>query len=354
MKKHLLTALGMALAIAASPAMADVPYVDDLQFNLCSIRGAVAATSSGRDASGSLHPAGFLDTRFTPEAGGTAWWRVAFPDTYNVSSYTFVTYGNLYTSMTYQVETSLTGEDGSWVPRTGPITLTPGSDGFVTGLISGSFAAVEAKFVRLNFLSYAGYGEAIVGFAQITGLNNNIAVNPGISLVQPWAGVAGTPLLTDRDRTDAEVPALTDAFVGRELALFGTSYYVGQDGPAQMTVPLNDLYAIHAVGITTMGNPSDDRKAKDVRIYISPDAEGDNWIPVTGIITLPNSPIPYHEIELNGVHDAQRVRFDILNTHNADGWGYMGQLYVYGGPIPEPATMSLLVLGGLAMLRRRK
>lgn len=42
------------------------------------------------------------------------------------------------------------------------------------------------------------------------------------------------------------------------------------------------------------------------------------------------------------------------NNNNEYGFYYLGVLEIVGSPIPEPASLSLLGLGGLAMLRRRR
>jgi hypothetical protein len=44
----------------------------------------------------------------------------------------------------------------------------------------------------------------------------------------------------------------------------------------------------------------------------------------------------------------------LLGNGNADKIAYVDNVTVSGVPVPEPATMSLLALGGLAMLRRRR
>ncbi len=54
-----------------------------------------------------------------------------------------------------------------------------------------------------------------------------------------------------------------------------------------------------------------------------------------------------------------RVRIELIDGHNNSGGGTndvlsLREVEIYGQPVPEPASMALLALGGLAMLRRRR
>lgn len=345
-----LAILGFALLLAAGGAWAADNYADGSKINLCSIRGDIATNSSGNaSASQPLRPVGYLDSRFQNDTGGSAWWQIQFPGTYKVGSYYFQTYSNLYDSMSYQVQTSLTGTPGSWVDRTGVISLVGAPK--IPATLSGTFTGgpVDAKYVRLNTLSYAGYSDMIVAVADLSGPNNP-PVNPSISLAQsPWAG--GSATMVDRLRgslSGVDTAPLNDDFP--TTYLYGIPYYPDLLNPTQMTVTLNDKYLVDTVGLTTI---SDNRKARDLDIWISPDASGSSWTKVKSVTDLTQS-VTYHEIGLDGVYSARRVRFDILSAWSGvGGQGYMAQLYVYGS-VPEPATLALLALGGTILLRRRR
>jgi len=358
-----------ALVVTACPVAAGV--IDGSQVNLASIRGNTATTSNLTDGDPilPLWPLGVppRDVRF--RAGGDdlamPWWQLDFGAgvSYNVQDFEFLTH-TIYSSLTWRIDTSLDGT--TWTTATKGMPGADG-DGFLvssSGYIKGSLAApVNARFVRLVVPEYTNadhdYG-VILSWMRLAG-PNTFDVTPAISIAQPLWSTAGTPTITDvNNRTPVEKPLLTDDFVRGE-AQFGHTWgtgmslgYIGEDDnrvfvPIQMTVPLGDLYAVSAVGISTM---SDDRRATEVDIWISPDAEGDNW---TLVMTapLPANEMRHYEFEFDRTYDAQRVRFDLTKADNDRGECYVAQLYVYGSNVPEPATMTLLAFGSLSLLRRR-
>ena len=365
--KNLVMAAGLVLAFCAGPAMAGAYFADGSLVDLCAFRDNVVNTSSGTSPGvyQPLHPVGYADARFNYDGSGTAWWEIEFSSVYNVSNYEFRTYDGLYTSFTYQIETSLDGEE--WFNRTGPISQDatvynnkgsaddPIDVWTVPGLVSGTFDAAAAKFVRFTVLESDGYnfGSTVcMAVAHLSG-PNTVAITPNISLAQTaWAG-GGVATLNGNENV-----YLNDNFQPADRYLYGAPYSASANSPAQMIVPLDDQYAVSSVGMSTI---TDSRRAKDVQIWVSPDAAGDNWILVTNkdgstYTTFPDATyyvIDFSDISENASYNAQRVRIDVLNTYNGES-GFVTQLYVYGAPVPEPATMTLLTLGGLTLLRRRR
>ena len=79
------------------------------------------------------------------------------------------------------------------------------------------------------------------------------------------------------------------------------------------------------------------------------------WTTVPGLGNLSNQS-NIAEYDLSVIPSATTgLRLNIANpsTHPSDCQLRIWEFEVFGAPIPEPATMTLLALGGLAMLRRR-
>ncbi|MCL2700384.1 MAG: PEP-CTERM sorting domain-containing protein [Phycisphaerae bacterium] len=374
--RSFLVITGLSLAMIAGQAQAGVVYANSSAIDLIRLHG--NDITSSQDLAGTnvvtrraAHPSYNADTRIgfasgvTTEGvftGTSAWWAVEFAggESYWVQDYFFYTH-TIHTSITYRVETYDTVLD-AWVPQTIGLAGAD-ADGWITTnnnppVLSGSFInAVNTTAVRLNVGSATGWNTFIIAAARVTGPNDNVAVNPAISLAQPaWNGNA-LPTYTDKNNVNPVTAAyLTDNYTPERMAAgqsWGIQVYPDKDNgiAAQLTVPLADLYAVNAVALTT--SVTDARRPEHVEIWYSPDAAGNVWLLATTATFASNTTDPYYYIDLGKTVEAQRIRFDLLDSHNNNSI-LIAQLYVYGNAVPEPATMSLLALGGLALLRRRK
>ena len=405
------------LVMSAVPAWAG--EIDGSLVNLAAIRGNTVTISQSIANSPMipLHPGGSApwDVRFKPKTGETqAWWCLDFGagNAYNVADFKIQTYGgptsSLWSTFVYKIEYSLTGGSdpsewstasvkGTTADADGWITMTAAT-GTVPGYFTGSFtSAINARFIRFvvpsSITDNTPYGAgAVLTWMHLTG-PNTFSVHPDsptagkISLAQStWNVGVGAPTYTDKlNTTPRAIPMFTDDFSlyavpgsARGNNLYGTFVTIGNTVAgddstfvrAQITVPLNDTYAVSAVGFSTM---QDSRRATEMEFWYSPDETGDRWYRVTSHvwdntkqefvpITTFNTSAVQHYYEFNFIdhegnslsYDAHRIRFDVLKSADtANGQCYFTQFYVYGaGIVPEPATMTLLALGGLAMLRR--
>jgi len=377
MKWTLLLLVAIALAC---PVMA--ASFDETMVNLADIRGnkvRISGSTQG-NAYAPLHPLGNTgDIRLAPASGSPsvtnpAWWSLEFANgqSYNVTNYT-IGFNGWSVPITYCIQYSDTGLDGSW--NIAPIAGAD-ANGYVTlasgNRVSGSFTeSVSAKFIRVAAYDYKNPGSgAIINWVHLTG-PNTFNVNPSFSLVQSIRrNVADIndcmPTYTDAlSSTPRNASAVTNFF--EQSNFFGPSLTLRKDAagnvtPGQLTVPLSDLYEISAVGISTI---DDNRRASEVKIFVSINGDKWDWVKTADISGTGTNGYYYYEIELDTAVPARFVRFDLTesissNYSAADALGnrtascYVAQVYVYGSsPIPEPMTMSLLALGGLALLRRR-
>ncbi|MCL2700068.1 MAG: PEP-CTERM sorting domain-containing protein [Phycisphaerae bacterium] len=352
MKRTLIVA-AVAAVVFAGPAMAGEVYANGSGINLVSLRDNVASANGNPGGGQVLYQTVNWDARFAPRFGeddAPGWWQVEFQNTYNVEHYEFFTIASQYTSLTYRVEACVfDGSEWVWVDQTGPIAMTNGDNDWINPWLTGSFApgGVDAKGVRLTILDHQGYSEICLGLANITG-TNTLPVTPNLSLAQSaWNNTSVTV-------NGQSYPNLIDNFDGRSNHNAWLSY---AGGPIEMIVTLDDLYSVGSVAMSVNGYTH--TWATEVQVFISPDLSGNEWIEATGILTPNWHSHGYFQIDFvdeSGsplTFDAQRVRFDVSGG-GSDSQIMIEQLYVYGAPVPEPATMTLLALGGLALLRRKR
>lgn len=343
--RFMLGAMCVLLLTGTSLVQAALTYVDGSKINLATIRGTVA--TSCHNTGGDGGPRAPLHAGYGWEArcGGlldgdtSVWWQMQMPDVYKVSNYTIVFYSPPYQVKDFTVQTSLTGLPGSWTTQD---TITNNA----TDTVTGSFAAVDARYVRINSTAFQdnSYG-MILQKVRFTGPNNP-AVSPAISIAQTtWNGTAlsGTSWGDLNQTTD-------DGTAGNWN--YGPVWNTS-DGfpPAPLTLTLNDLYPVQFVGITTF---NDNRAPKDIDVYVSPTLAGTDWTRVLQMTDLPQTDgigrSLYQEFQLDRAYDARRVRFDILSNYGNGSQTYFNEVYLY---VPEPASLALLLLAALALPRRR-
>jgi hypothetical protein len=134
------------------------------------------------------------------------------------------------------------------------------------------------------------------------------------------------------------------------------------DGTAWASVDLGATYTVDTMYVWQYHEQATARGMKDTKIYYStvPTADASNFASGDWVLfgtqtfapgTWPNEPsVP---IAMGGL-TARVIGIEILNSvSDANNVG-IGKLQFDGTAVPEPSSMSLLALGGLALLRRRR
>jgi len=150
----------------------------------------------------------------------------------------------------------------------------------------------------------------------------------------------------------------------------GCSDNEGKDYTPSVTFFFDDIYNVGGVSIRNLFGGAAERGARDVDILVSLD--GVKFDYYTSIVVLKDTAADkdscmVQDFEFLGGVDAMAVMFEFKSNHwnwafypghhegtwaNASIVGLVDVQFTQ--TVPEPAAMSLLVLGGLAMLRRKR
>jgi hypothetical protein len=219
-------------------------------------------------------------------------------------------------------DATLVMDGGTFSPGIGSAT---GALGFRGNLnlsnASGSPVSLNIKvasaslFDSLNVSTNTAGSEMLGLMGQLTGLeNSNLVLNIARS---GWASYVG-----------AELPIITAA---NDLSAASFASVTWQNNTIGQVNYKNGSITLTHVGLAGDGNNDGSIDATDYA----------NWFNNVGV-----SVTPWTNGDFNG--DGAVDATDYALWFNNVGAG------VSAGPVPEPATMTLLVLGGLAILRRRK
>ena len=358
----------IALLALTTSAQAATIYADGDSINLAT--GRSNTFSSSGNAGGVI--TGPVRLSYNPiryDAANSVdgpYWQVNFPTGYQVSNVFVDTLAAPYRILTMNVQTTTDGVN--WITQASPAvagdilsaTFTPVSG--VTGvrLVSTSYdtALYPGIFEQIRI---TGPNDALPLYLNgQTEFNINSAIwNNGIVQSQSgWAPLnGGGSLIAPID--DATI----EPFIYNKI-IFSTT----DANPAPIDILLDQNYSIDSVAITTgnetaatdvlLGQPGG-RTATHVDISYS-STVGGAFTPILTNIPLLGSPDGHYEIDLGGMFDARRIRYDFSHPLSTRNETFIAELYAYAVepvvPAPEPSSMLLLGagLGLLAMKRRRQ
>jgi hypothetical protein len=376
----------VVMAVAVAPVLSAAPfYADGDLINLATIRGAVPTASGNLDGGYAallgmpLHASYGNELRWQSNSG-PAWYQIDLGDTYQLSSYTVYLH-SVFSGADLSIKASTTPlSDAQWgalAPLQSATLATLPHNGSSNKGMAGSFPAVPARYVRLELANPVGWTQMILQTVKLTGPNDAVPVNNRISLAQtgwagaitqwsdPWFTQGGTP----GNRTTT---VQNDTIIGDDFYLLRT-YYTNTGGvginpgnpadplvvePSRFYVTMNDTYMVDTVAWASI---SDSRRVRDLNLYASYSAAGNDWFLVKALTDLPNTQVTsYYEVTLDQPLPVRRFRFDALTVYTPTphstlliAEGYFSEFYVYGA-VPEPAAGVLLGLAGLALPRRRR
>ena len=250
----------------------------------------------------------------------------------------------------------------------------------VTGLMLACAATVSAQVILDEPFDYASNDALNAAWSASGSSNPDYALDlsfgnpePSYGLAAPGANYQGRlarNLGGDFDGTDAEPLVLSYDFYlhddGAPVSWNGARHYVELRGYSGDAYGSGDLENLLAVGVT---NTSDD--PFDTTFYQGRVTFGSNWSTLDEEPGALNRDVGWHNMAIEVT--SSEVRFSIdgvlaevearpnafgfdcvvlgsdLTANNHDAWADNVGVVI----IPEPGALCLLVLGGLAVIRRR-
>ena len=198
-------------------------------------------------------------------------------------------------------------------------------------------------------------GPGLLGIEPYSPMNTNIVVDDNFNLA--FNAFTGTP------QAGAGFNFGNGSQLGDGIMVNNNSYRSGASNPwsegTHLTVELNDIYWVDAVRIVWNDGSW---WSNGMILQFSLTGEDNDWNSIPSVTVLNSTPAgaamlgddwtpAYITFE---PRQAKFVRWVNVNDIVQPAHTIAQQFMVYGQNIPEPATMTLLVLGGLAMLRRRR
>ncbi|MCL2701084.1 MAG: discoidin domain-containing protein [Phycisphaerae bacterium] len=221
----------------------------------------------------------------------------------------------------------------------------------------------DARYVRVVFpagtytSTAAGYSEyggpGLFGIEPYSPKNTDIEINSNFNIaLNAFSGHNQVAVGFDvANATNGAV--LGDGGMSNSQARAGATA-AGWAAGASLTVQLNDVYDVDAVRIVWNDGAHYSRG-----LMLEFSLDGIVWDKIDPVIVtddkvLGSGTVPaWIEFE---AREAKFVRWTQLSDVPQSGYAIAQEFMVYAQipPIPEPATMTLLALGGLALLRRRR
>ena len=354
----------VATLLATSNVAQAVPlYADGSQINLVTGRSNTFTSSGNANGviTGPIRLA-YPDLRF--DAAGTintAYWQVNFPTPYEVSEVYVITHEAPYRMMSMNVQTTTDGVN--WVTQASP---TADANAVLTTSFTPVSGVIGVRLLSTDSEN-AAY-PAIFKQIRVTGPNDNLPLylngktefsvsnalwaDASVQSAVGWGPYSGGP---------SQIVPIDDATTmpyHYNKTIYSTSAAI----PAPIDILLNQNYMIDSVAITSGGetNPGG-RTATHVNVSYSSDEIGGLFTEIVSNYVLIGSPSNdnHYVIDLGGLFDARRVRFEFSHPNSSHPETFISELYVFATevppPAPEPSSITLFALGlGALALKRRK
>lgn len=215
----------------------------------------------------------------------------------------------------------------------------------------GAIAAVAVCSAAQAAVIFIDYGQTATTTTSPTW---NVSVGSIVNLVDVTGAATGIEAATAGFGGSSAVGGISTGFTGDALAAFGGTFSTAQQdylyvsgSTATGTVTFNNLSANNTYTFTVFGSRSGGGvRTTDYLIAGATSASG--WLETeqnSGNVVVFSNIAPNAG---NSIVLSTKVR-----SGNTSGFGYLNAVKIESTPIPEPVSLALIGLSGLALLRRR-